>query len=68
MEKVHKAWRHNPGKTGQAMYVAGKRKEGDRGDRYHYTSKESDALLMSEFECRQFCKYMKECATVGFWY
>ena len=37
------------------------------GDRYSYTSDETKAKRMTESQCRAFCKYMKECDSVGYW-
>lgn len=62
---THTAWRFN--NKGDVLYVehAGNNQHG--GDRYSYTTKEANAKKMTETQCRAFCKYMQECATVGFW-
>lgn len=61
--KNHTAWRW----LGVRLaYVESICQKGE-GDKYSYTSDANKALLMSERECKAFCKYMHECATVGFW-
>ena len=65
--KIHKAWRFGLGRMARCLYVAGKRKADEKGDAYHYTTDESQALLMSVFECQQFCRYMRDCDACGFW-
>lgn len=66
--RVHVAWRHTL--KGSPMYVESIRKpgdRGDRGDRYNYTGSADKALKMTDRQCRDFCAYMRDCATVGFW-
>lgn len=38
-----------------------------KGDKYSYTGKVDQALNMSETQCKQFCNYLRQCSTVGFW-
>lgn len=61
--KQHIAWRFSP--QGNIMYVSGV--HNGKGDRYSYTSNQEDAYKMTEHQCRLFCSYMKDCATIGFW-
>ena len=63
--RAHLAWRSNL--QGVPMYVEAIRAPGERGDRYSYTSKEANALRLTDRQCRDFCAYMRDCATVGFW-
>lgn len=61
----HTAWRmFNGGRIGYVEWVGNGQ---HKGDRYSYTSEEGKAKPMTEAQCRAFCAYMKECATVGFW-
>lgn len=64
-ETTHKAWRH--GHNGKPLYVLWIGNGQQKGDRYDYTTDESQAKPMTERQCRAFCNYMKECASVGFW-
>ena len=64
-EVKHKAWRFMT--NGESAYVESIRKPGEKGDKYTYTAEESKALEMTETQCKAFCKYMKDCGTVGFW-
>jgi hypothetical protein len=60
---IHQAWRSIGNGIG---YVEAINNTGT-GDKYSYTDKVDNALLMSEHQCKAFCAYMKQCATVGFW-
>lgn len=63
--QTHKAWRFfNDGSIGYVEWIGNGQQ---KGDRYSYVSDESKAKPMTEAQCRAFCAYMKECATVGFW-
>lgn len=64
MEHSHKAWRFL-GK--RPAYVESANPEIAKGDPYSYTSDMSKAILLTERQCRVFCKYMYDCGTVGFW-
>lgn len=61
--KTHTAWRSIGSGIGyvEAINTTG------IGDKYSYTDKADNALLMSEHQCKTFCAYMKQCDTVGFW-
>lgn len=61
----HKAWRFKI--SGEVTYVESIRKPGERGDKYTYTAEESKALEMTETQCKAFCKYMRDCDSIGFW-
>lgn len=63
MEK-HTAWRNTY--KGEVMYVEEINNSG-KGDKYGYTGNVDKALRMTEKECRDFCRYMYDCGTVGFW-
>lgn len=62
MNAQHTAWRFL---GNQVAYV----QENDckQGDKYSYTSDVDKALEMTEAQCRKFCRYMYDCASVGFW-
>lgn len=64
MEKNHIAWRHNL--DGSVRYVEEVNYSG-KGDRYSYTEQASQAVKLTEEQCRRFCRYMKQCDSVGFW-
>lgn len=64
MSNKHQAWRFNI--DGAIRYVEEVNYTG-KGDRYAYTDKEANAAELTEDQCRKFCSYMKQCATVGFW-
>lgn len=65
MQINHQAWRFfNDGSIGYVEHIGNGQQ---KGDRYSYTSKQENAKLMTENQCRQFCSYMKQCGTVGFW-
>lgn len=61
----HTAWRFN--QDGTPVYVESLRKDGEKGDLYSYTHNEQKALKLTERQCRDFCAYMRDCGTVGFW-
>ena len=63
--QTHTAWRSKP--NGDIAYVEWIGNGQQKGDRYSYTSDVSKAKAMTEAQCKAFCAYMKECATVGFW-
>lgn len=66
IDSKHNAWRfigNNPILYVESFDWSPTRK----GDPYSYTSEHSKALQMTEAQCRKFCKYMQECATVGYW-
>ena len=63
--QIHTAWRNKI--DGSTLYVEHIGNGQHTGDRYSYTSEESKAKPMTEAQCRAFCVYMKDCATVGFW-
>lgn len=63
LTNTHHAWRSIGNSIG---YVESINNTG-KGDRYSYTGKVDNALLMSDKQCRSFCAYMRQCATVGFW-
>ncbi len=60
----HSAWRHAV--DGIPLYVEEINTSGN-GDRYSYTRDNDKALRMTEQQCRAFCLYMRDCASVGFW-
>lgn len=60
---IHQAWRSIGNGIG---YVEAINNTGT-GDKYSYTDKADKALLMTENQCKAFCSYMQQCATVGFW-
>lgn len=59
---THTAWRH-VGKV--ALYVQAV--HNGAGDRYSYTQDAKQAAQLTEHQCRLFCSYMRDCASVGFW-
>lgn len=63
---MNKAWRFLPGKGGP-LYVAHIFNGQQKGDRYSYTTDGDKAYPMTDAQCRAFCSYMRQCATVGYW-
>lgn len=63
--QTHTAWRNKI--DGTSLYVEHVSNGQHTGDRYSYTTEASKSKPMTEAQCRAFCAYMKECATVGFW-
>lgn len=63
--QTHTAWRTKA--DGSTWYVESVGNGQQQGDRYSYTDKVDQAKQMTEAQCRAFCAYMKDCATVGFW-
>lgn len=62
----HTAWRIF--NNGEPAYVQGfdfclNRK----GDPYSYTTDTTKAAKLTEEQCKRFCRYMRDCDTVGFW-
>ena len=60
----HTAWRTLGNATAYVEWIGNGQQ---KGDRYSYTSEVLKAKPMTEKQCRDFCAYMRECATVGFW-
>ena len=52
---------------GQVAYVEHVGNGQQKGDRYSYTSNIEKAKNLTDKQARDFCKYMKDCGTVGFW-
>ena len=63
---THTAWRFLPNTLGP-VYVAHVGNGHKRGDRYSYTSDAQQAAKLTEQQCRNFCAYMRECSSVGYW-
>lgn len=61
---THHAWRTLGNATAYVEWIGNGQQ---KGDRYSYTGDVSKAKPMTEKQCRDFCAYMRECATVGFW-
>ena len=61
---THTAWRNTF--KGVPLYVQTV-SNGQKGDRYSYTSEAAKAKPLTEAQSRAFCSYMRDCATVGFW-
>lgn len=38
-----------------------------KGDPYSYTEDATKAAKLTEEQCKRFCRYMRDCDTVGFW-
>ena len=62
----HNAWRFS-GTSNAPLYVETVGNGQQAGDRYSYTTKQENAKLLTEKQCRDFCAYMKQCASVGYW-
>jgi hypothetical protein len=60
----HTAWRTLGNATAYVEWIGNGQQ---KGDRYSYTGDVNKAKQMTEKQCRDFCAYMRECATVGFW-
>jgi hypothetical protein len=60
----HTAWRTLGNRIAYVEHIGNGQQ---RGDRYSYTGDVNKAKQMTEKQCRDFCAYMRECATVGFW-
>lgn len=58
------AWRYLADKPAYVEHIGNGR---HRGDRYSYTSNIKGAKSMTEKQAREFCKYMRDCGTIGFW-
>lgn len=61
---THTAWRNLGNSIGYVETISNGQQ---KGDRYSYTSDLTKAKPMTEAQCKAFCAYMKDCATVGFW-
>ena len=64
MNKTNTAWRFLGGRVAYVEHVGNGQQ---KGDRYSYTSDESKAKQLTDKQCRDFCAYMRDCGTVGFW-
>ena len=63
--QTHTAWRFfNDGRVSYVEHIGNGQQ---KGDRYSYTTDESKAKQMTDKQCRDFCAYMRQCDTVGFW-
>jgi len=65
MRATHTAWTYTPANA--LLYVGHISNDQQRGDRYSYTTKAEQAKQLTEAQCKAFCSYMKDCASVGFW-
>lgn len=65
MQALHTSWIYTPANA--LLYVEHVSNGQQRGDRYSYTTDANQAKKMTEAQCKAFCSYMKDCASVGFW-